>query len=130
MVLLGCFVAQKRGIMFAKTGDNVVFVREPCNLFDPSCVKVGLSQTGVYTFLGVFRGQNRVYYISVMDSARKSSEIHVFLRIMQLLRNICDITMNQSYCRVNERRKNGREKPALSQIRFTFHASFTIHFAR
>ena len=28
--------------MFARAGDNVVFVREPCNLFDPSCMKVGL----------------------------------------------------------------------------------------
>ena len=28
--------------MFARAGDNVVFVREPCNLFDPSCVKVSL----------------------------------------------------------------------------------------
>ena len=42
MVLLGCFVAQTRGVMFAREGDNVVFVREPCKLFDPSCVKVGL----------------------------------------------------------------------------------------
>ena len=62
MVLLGCFVAQTWGIMFAR-GDNVVFVREPCNLFDPSCVKVGLLQYRcVYTFLGVFRGQSHVYY--------------------------------------------------------------------
>ena len=52
MVLLGCFVAQTRGVMFARTGDNVVFVREPCNLFDPSCVKVVLSRTGVYTLWG------------------------------------------------------------------------------
>ena len=52
MVLLGCFVAQTRGVMFARAGDNVVFVREPCNLFDPSCVKVGLSRTGVYIFGG------------------------------------------------------------------------------
>ena len=28
--------------MFARAGENVVFVREPGNLFDPSCVKVGL----------------------------------------------------------------------------------------
>ena len=27
--------------MFARVGDNVVFVRETCNMFDPSCVKVG-----------------------------------------------------------------------------------------
>ena len=27
-----------------REGDNAVFVREPCNLFDPSCVKVGLSR--------------------------------------------------------------------------------------
>ena len=42
MVLLGCFVAQTRDVMFARAGDNVVFVREPFNLFDPSCMKVGL----------------------------------------------------------------------------------------
>ena len=69
MVLLGCFVAQRRGVMFARAGDNVVFVREPRNLLDPSCVKVGLSQTGVYTLFGVFRGQSLVYYKSVRDSA-------------------------------------------------------------
>ena len=61
MVLLGCFVAQTKGVRFAREGDNVVFVREPCNLFDPSCVKVGLSRTGVYTLFGVFRSQSRVY---------------------------------------------------------------------
>ena len=69
MVLLGCFVAQTRGVMFAREGDNIVFVRKPCNLFNPSCVKVGLSRTGVYIFLGVFRGQSRVYYKSIKDSA-------------------------------------------------------------
>ena len=43
------FVAQTRGVMFyyltssgTREGDNVVFVREPGNLFDPSGVKVGL----------------------------------------------------------------------------------------
>ena len=78
MVLLGCFVAQTRGVMFARAGDNVVFVREPCNLFDSSCMKVG--------------PRGHVYYKSVRYSARKCS---VFWRIMQLLRNICDITMNR-----------------------------------
>ena len=81
--------------MFARAGYNVVFVKEPCNLFDPSCVKVDLSRTGVYTFLGVFRGQSHVYYKSIRDSARKSSEMQSILCIMQLLRNICDITMNR-----------------------------------
>ena len=39
--------------MFARAGDiYVVFVWELCNLFDPCCVKVGLSRTGVYTFWG------------------------------------------------------------------------------
>ena len=52
MVLLGCFVAQTRGIMFARAGDNVVFVREPCNLFDPSCVKVGLCRQVCIHFWG------------------------------------------------------------------------------
>ena len=75
MVLLGCFVAKTRSVMFAREGDNVIFVREPCNLFDPRYVKVGLSRTGVYTLLGVFRAQSRVYYKSVRDFARKSSEI-------------------------------------------------------
>ena len=64
--------------MFARAGDNVVFVREPCSMFDPSCMKVGLSQTGVsrvYTLFGVFRGQSRVYYKSIRDSAQKCSEM-------------------------------------------------------
>ena len=69
MVLLGCFVAQMRGVMFTRAGDNVVFVREPCNLFDPSCMKVGLSWSGVHTLFGVFRGQSHTYYKSVRDSA-------------------------------------------------------------
>ena len=47
MVLLGCFVAQMRGVMFVRAGDNVVFVKDPCNLFDPSCVKVGLHAAGI-----------------------------------------------------------------------------------
>ena len=49
MVLLRCFVAQKSGVMFfylissgARVGDNIVFVREPGNPFNLSCVKVGL----------------------------------------------------------------------------------------
>ena len=68
--------------MIARAGDNVVFVREPCNLFDPSCVKVGL-QTGVYTLFGVFRGQSRIYYKSVWDSARKCSEMQcIFLCVL------------------------------------------------
>ena len=42
MVFLGDFVAQTRDVMFARARNNVVFVRERYNLFDPSCVKVGL----------------------------------------------------------------------------------------
>ena len=54
MVLLECFVAQTRGVMSARAGDNVVFVRKPCNLFDPSCVKVGLFvDRCVYIFGGI-----------------------------------------------------------------------------
>ena len=53
MVLLGCFVTQTRGVMFARAGDNVVFVREPCNQFEPSCMTVGLSRTGIYIFGGI-----------------------------------------------------------------------------
>ena len=64
--------------MFPRAGDNVVFVRKLYNLFDPSCVKVGLLWTGVYTFWGVFRGQSRVYYKSVRDFVKKSSEKSVF----------------------------------------------------
>ena len=51
MVILECFVAQTRGVLFyyltsnsARGGDNnVVFVSKPGNLFNPSFVKVGLS---------------------------------------------------------------------------------------
>ena len=32
----------------ARKGDNVIFVREPGNLFDPSCVKLGFRWTSVY----------------------------------------------------------------------------------
>ena len=53
MVLLGCFVAQRRGVMFARAGDNVIFVREPCNLFEPSCVKVAFADRCVYIFGGI-----------------------------------------------------------------------------
>ena len=53
MVLLGCFEAQTRDVMFARAGDNVVFVREPCNLFDPSCVKVGLRGQVCIQCLGI-----------------------------------------------------------------------------
>ena len=67
MFLLGCFVAQTRGVMLyyltsngSRVGDNVVFVREPGNLFDPSCVK----DSCVYVFLS-FTGQSCVYYKSV-----------------------------------------------------------------
>ena len=99
--------------MFARAGDiYVVFVWEPCNLFDPSSVKVGLSRTGVYTFWGYLEAtrprkvyltihsnqtnfitpsiistfdQSRIDYKSVRDFAIKCSVF--FLRIMQLLRN-------------------------------------------
>ena len=81
--------------MFPRAGDNVVFVRKLYNLFDPSCVKVGLLWTGVYTFWGVFRGQSRIYYKSVRDFVKKCSEMQCILPIMQLLHHICDITMNR-----------------------------------
>ena len=49
MVLLGGFVARTRGVMFyyltsscVGVGDNVIFVREPGNPFNPSCMKAGL----------------------------------------------------------------------------------------
>ena len=64
MFLLGYFAAQTRGVMFARAEDiiNVVFVREPSNLFNPSCVKVGLpGQVCIYTMFEVFRGQSHVY---------------------------------------------------------------------
>ena len=36
----------------ARVGDNVVFVREPGNSFNPKCVKFGLSRDScVYVFL-------------------------------------------------------------------------------
>ena len=53
MVLLGCFVAQTRCVMFARAGENVVFVREPGNLFDPSCVKVAFADRYVYMVWGI-----------------------------------------------------------------------------
>ena len=67
MVLLGCFVAQTRGVIVAREGYNVVFVREPCNLFDPSCVKVGL------------RGQVCIHCLGYLD-ARFASIINPLLR--------------------------------------------------
>ena len=57
MVLLGCFVAQTRGVMFTRAGDNVVVVREPCNLFDPQLCEGRPSRTGVYTFWEVLEGR-------------------------------------------------------------------------
>ena len=83
-MVLGCFVAQTRGVMFAREGDNVVFVREPCNLFVPSCVKVGLLRIGVASNINPLG--------TLPENAVKCS---VFLRIMQLLCHICDITMNR-----------------------------------
>ena len=71
MVLLGYFVAQTRGVMFVRAGDNVVFVRG-----DLQPVRFQLhdgwpSRTGV--LFDVFRGQSHVYYKSVRDSAREFS---------------------------------------------------------
>ena len=44
-----------------REGDNVVFVREPGNLFDASCVKVGLSwDRCIYTFLVIYRPELRL----------------------------------------------------------------------
>ena len=94
MVFLGCFVAQTRGVIFTRDGDNVDFVREPCYLFDPTSVKVGLSWTGVYTFWGYLEARV-ASIINPLGTARKSSEMQCILRIMQLLPNICDITMNR-----------------------------------
>ena len=92
----------------SRVGDNVVFVREPGNLFDPSCVK----DSCVYVFLS-FTGQSCVYYKSVkglcskvqgkcsvllctiMDFARITRVNAVYLRITQILRHICDITMSR-----------------------------------
>ena len=82
MVLLGCFVAQTRGVMFTRAGDNVLVVREPCNLFDPSCVKVGLRGQVCIYILGGIRGQSRVYYKSVRDSAQKSSEMQCIFCVL------------------------------------------------
>ena len=81
MVLLGSFVAQSRGILFydlpssgARVGDNVVFVRESGNLYDPSCVQVHLLQGNcVYIF-----GRLKARVVST-----------------QLLHDICDVTMSR-----------------------------------
>ena len=51
--------------MFAREEDNVVFVTEPCDLFDPSCVKVCLARIGVYTFWG--------YYINPLGTLLENS---------------------------------------------------------
>ena len=40
MVLLGCFVAQTRGVVFARTGDNVVFVRESATCSIPAACRL------------------------------------------------------------------------------------------
>ena len=79
MVPLGYLVAQTRGVMFARERDNVVFVRELCNLFDPSCI----CGTGVYSFLEVFRDQSRIYYKPIRDSARKSSEMQCIFCVLR-----------------------------------------------
>ena len=81
--------------MFAREGDNIVFVREPCNLFDPSCVKVGLLRTGVYTFLGYLEARVASIINPLGTLLETPVKCNVFLRIMQLLCNICDITMNR-----------------------------------
>ena len=59
MILLEYFVAQTRGVMFyyltsrgTRVWDDVVFVREPGNPSDPSCVKVGLSRDSCVYFFG------------------------------------------------------------------------------
>ena len=74
-MVLGFFVAQTTGVIFARAGDNVVVVRETCNLFELSCVKVGLSWTGCIHCLGYLEARVASYK-SVRDSARKCSEIH------------------------------------------------------
>ena len=82
MVLLRCFVAQM-SLCEGALQPVLSQLREDWPFAD-RCVYI----------LGVFRGPSRVYYKPIRDSARKSSESAVFLRIMQLLRNICDTTMN------------------------------------
>ena len=49
----------------AREGDNVVFVREPGYIFDPSSMKVG--QVCMH-FLSL-KGQGHIYYKSIRDSA-------------------------------------------------------------
>ena len=78
--------------MFARAGDyNAVFVREPCNLFDPSCVKVGLRGQVCIHCLGYLEARVASIINPLPENAVKC---RVFLLIMQLLRNICDITMS------------------------------------
>ena len=48
----------------------------------------------------------------------------VFLRIMQILHNICDIVESQW------KEEKWPPKTGLSQMRSAFHASFTVRFAR
>ena len=62
-MVLGCFVTHTRGVIFyflttkdTRVGlkDNIVFVREPGNPFDPSCMKFGLLRDRYVDVFGHF----------------------------------------------------------------------------
>ena len=80
--------------MFAR-GDNVAFVREPCNLFNPSCVKVGPRGQVCIHCLGYLEARDASIINQLGTRPENAVKCSVFLRIVKLLRNICDITMNR-----------------------------------
>ena len=78
MVLLGSLVAEEGCNVLTSSGtregDNVVFVRDPGNLFNSSWVKVSLSRTGVYTYFCHLEAKvTSILNLLGRDSARKSS---------------------------------------------------------
>ena len=76
----------------ARVGDNVVFARE---LFDPSCVKVGLSQDSCVYIFGYLEARVASIINPFGTRLKIQGECSVFLHITQLLCTICDITMSR-----------------------------------
>ena len=112
----------------ARVGDNVVFVTEPGNSFDHSCVKVGLSRDSCFWSSG---GQSHIYYKSVRDSARKSRASAVYFCVLHNY-YIIFVTSRRADNNAESQWKEEKWPPkmALSQMRSAFHASFTVRFVR
>ena len=83
------------GVMFARAGDNVVFVRETCNMFDPSCVKVGPRGHVCIHSLGYLESRIASIINQLRTLPENAVKCSVFLHSMRLLPHICDITMNR-----------------------------------